>query len=141
MNTYTLELEKDQVLCREGDPESDLYIVLRGKLLVCVRKGTQVIAIATLGEGEYIGELSFFDNKPRGADIVALEPCQLVKIPAQEIRTSFPNWILNAGKVLATKLRLQDDVIRQKGVKKSNVQTIKPLSIDEQRHYHKILSK
>ena len=141
MDTYTIDLKKDDVLCREGDVETDLYILLKGQLLVCVRKGTSVIAVATLGEGEYIGELSFFDNLPRGADIVALTTCQLVKIPAQDIRTSFPQWITNMGKVLATKLRLQDDVIRQKGVKKAKVESIKPLSIDEQRYYHKILSK
>lgn len=140
MNTYTVELNKDDVLCREGDLETDLYVVLEGKLLVCVRKGTQVTAVATLGVGEYIGELSFFDNRPRGADIVALESCKLVKIPATEIRQSFPSWLSILGKVLAKKLRLHDDVIRQKGVKKAKVETIKPLSIDEQRHYNKILS-
>ena len=73
MNTYDIELMKNDVLCREGDIETDLYVVQSGELLVCVRKGSQVTAVAKLGPGEYIGELSFFDNKPRGADIIALE--------------------------------------------------------------------
>lgn len=141
MHTFNIDLNKDDVLCREGDIETDLYVVLEGQLLVCVRKGTQVTAIATLGAGEYIGELSFFDNQPRGADIVALAPSKLVKIPATELRQSFPAWIHTLGKVLAGKLRLHDDVIRQKGVKKAKAETIKPLSIEEQRHYNKILSK
>ena len=140
MNTFSIELKKDQVLCREGDLETDLYVVLHGKLLVCVRKGTQVTAMATLGTGEYIGELSFFDNLPRGADIVALEPCKLAKIPATEIRQNFPIWIHILGKTLTKKLRLHDDVIRKNGVKKAKAETIKPLSIEEQRHYHKILT-
>lgn len=141
MNVFSVELKKDQVLCREGDIETDLYVLLEGKLLVCVRKGTQVTAVATLGQGEYIGELSFFDNRPRGADIIALENSKLVRIPATEIRQSFPSWITTMGKVLAQKLRLHDDVIRQKGIKKAKVESIKPLSIDEQRHYFKLLSK
>lgn len=141
MNTYTIELKKDQVLCREGDVETDIFIVLEGQLLVCVRKGSQVTAVATLGKGEYIGELSFFDLRPRGADIVALDHCKLVKIPATELRNDLPHWLLTMGKGLAKKLRLHDDVIRQKGVKKTNVGSIKPLSIEEQGHYFKLLSK
>lgn len=141
MKTFNIHLEKDEVLCCEGDQETDLYLVVSGELLVCVRKESKVTAVAQLGAGEYIGELSFFDNLPRGADIIALSPCQLVKIPAEEIRAHFPNWITTLGHCLAQKLRLHDDVIRQRGIKKSNVETIKPLSIDEQRHYFKLLRK
>ena len=140
MDTYTVDLKKDQVLCREGDRETDLYIVLAGSLLICVRKGTQVTAVATLAKGEFMGELSFFDNLPRGADVIASEETRLLRIPASEIRASFPFWISIVGKQLASKIRLHDDVIRQKGVKKSKVETIKPLSIEEQRHYNKLLS-
>ena len=130
MQTFDVELKKNDILCREGDVETDLFIVQSGELLVCIRKGSQVTAIAKLGPGEYIGELSFFDNKPRGADI-----------PAVEIRQSFPTWISTLGKMLALKLRLHDDVIRSKGIKKSNVETIKPLSMDDQRLYYQLLSK
>ncbi len=141
MQTFSVELKKNDVLCREGDIESDLYIVQEGELLVMVRKNSQVIAVATLGQGEYIGELSFFDNRPRGADIVALGPCKLIKIPAVEIRQSLPSWIGSLGKALALKLRLHDEVIRSRGIKKSNVETIKPLSMEEQRLYFQLLSK
>ncbi len=141
MQTFSVELKKNDVLCREGDIETDLYIVQEGELLVMVRKNSQVIAVATLGQGEYIGELSFFDNRPRGADIVALGPCKLIKIPAVEIRQSLPSWIGSLGKALALKLRLHDEVIRSRGIKKSNVETIKPLSMEEQRLYFQLLSK
>ncbi len=141
MQTFNVKLKKDDVLCREGDIETDLYLVEQGELLVCIRKGSQVTAIARLGRGEYIGELSFFDNRPRGADIVALTDCNLLKIPAVELRQSFPAWLSTLGRHMAKKLRLLDDVIRTRGIKKSNVETIKPLSMDEQRHYFKLLSK
>ena len=141
MQTFDVELKKNDILCREGDVETDLFVVQSGELLVCIRKASQVTAIAKLGPGEYIGELSFFDNKPRGADIIALEACKLIKIPAVEIRQSFPTWVSTLGKMLALKLRLHDDVIRSKGIKKSNVETIKPLSMDDQRLYYQLLSK
>ncbi len=141
MQTTTVELKKDQVLCREGDRETDLYIVLEGELLVCVRKGSQVTAITRLGKGEYIGELSFFDGRPRGADIVALENCRLVRIAAEDLSGSFPSWLNTLGKALAEKIRLHDDVIRQKGVKKAKADSIRPLSQEEQRHYFGVLAK
>ncbi|MBY0516684.1 MAG: cyclic nucleotide-binding domain-containing protein [Bacteriovoracaceae bacterium] len=141
MQVFNLELKKDDVLCREGDVETDLFLVTEGELLVCVRKASQVIAIAKIGKGEYIGELSFFDNRPRGADIVALTKAKLLKIPAVEIRQSFPQWLTTVGKAMTLKLRLYDEVIRSRGIKKSNVETIKPLSMDEQRYYFKLLSK
>lgn len=140
MDIETIELKKDQVLCREGDQARDLYIVLEGELLVCVRKESQVTAIAHIGNHEFIGELSFFDGLPRGADIITLTDCQLVKIPMTQLGENFPPWIRTLGQILSQKLRTYDDVIRQRGIKKSKVDTIKPLSLDEQRHIFKLLS-
>lgn len=140
MDVETVELKKDQVLCREGDRATDLYIVLKGELLVCVRKESQVTAIAHIGIHEFIGELSFFDGLPRGADILALSDCQLVKIPMTQLSEDFPPWVRTLGQVLSQKLRTYDDVIRQRGIKKSKVETIKPLSLEEQRHIYKLLA-
>lgn len=141
MDVETLALKKDQVLCREGEIATDLYIVLQGELLVCVRKASQVTAIARIGADEFIGELSFFDGLPRGADIVALTDCQLVKIPVDQITTHFPAWVRTLGQVLSQKLRTLDDVIRQRGIKKGNLESLKPLSIEEQRHYYQLLGQ
>jgi CRP/FNR family cyclic AMP-dependent transcriptional regulator len=141
MQIFDLELKQDEVLCREGDVETGLFLVLEGELIVFVRKASQVIAIAKIGKGEYVGELSFFDNRPRGADIVALTNTKLLKIPSVEIRQSFPQWLSTVGKAMAQKLRLYDEVIRSRGIKKSNVDTIKPLSMEEQRFYFNLLSK
>ncbi len=141
MKARTVRLEKNDVLCHEGDVESDLYFIESGELLVCVRKQSQVTAVAQLGAGEYIGELSFFDSLPRGADIVALTDCTLIKLDAQEVRELLPSWLMHLGRAMAQKLRLHDDVIRQRGIKRANVETIRPLSIEEQAHYYKLLAK
>lgn len=141
MQTFTIELEQDQVLCHEGNVESDLLVLLSGSLLVCLRKGTQVTKVAELGPGEFIGELSFFDNRPRSADIIALTPCKLLKIPAVELRQDFPDWLRTLGLDLCRKIRQHDNFIRSKRLTKTKMETINVLSIDEQRHYHQILSK
>ncbi len=141
MEYEQIKLKQDQVLCREGDKENDLYIIESGELLVCIRKGSQVTPIAYLSDGEYIGELSFFDDKPRGADIIALKPTTLMKIPAAEVRKNFPSWMGTLGHVMSSKIRKLDDVIRQKGIKKASAESIKPLDVAQQTKYFQILSK
>lgn len=141
MDYEQVTLAADEVLCREGDVENDLYIIQEGELLICIRKGSQVTPIAYLGAGEYIGELSFFDDKPRGADIVALKNTTLLKIPAAEVRKNFPSWMGTLGLVMASKIRKLDDVIRQKGIKKSSADSLKPLDVAQQTKYFQILSK
>jgi CRP/FNR family transcriptional regulator, cyclic AMP receptor protein len=141
MQTSPVELSPYAVLCREGDPESDLYMVVEGELLICVCKGTQVTPVATLGAGEFLGELSFFDQRPRAANVIALTKCLLVRIPSTEVRQSFPSWLATVGKELARKVRHHDELIRVKGIKKTKAESIKALTIDQQREIYSILSK
>ena len=141
MNITQRSLTKDQVLCREGDDDTDLYLIEEGEVLVCIRKGSQVTPIAYLGVGEFIGELSFFDGLARGADIIATRPTKLSVIPAESLRNQFPSWIGILGKVLASKIRHMDNIIRQNGIKKSKDQSVKPIEISEQTRLFRILTK
>lgn len=135
----TLNLAKGELICAAGEESYDLYIIHSGKLLVYVNDGTKVTPLAYLNAGEYLGELSFFDHKPRSAHVVTLEEATLIKIPVDQLKTQFPEWLITIAQSITTKLRRTGDVIRQKGIRKQNVDTIKPLSIDEQRHYFQLV--
>ncbi len=137
----TVKIKKETVLCREGDKESDLYFVTQGKLLICSRSGHMVTPLAHISKGEYFGEMSFFDCLPRSADVIALEDTQLVKIPGISLKDQVPTWLLVMAKQMTNKLRTMDHVIRDKGIKRKNVTSMKPLSIEEQRHYYKLITK
>ncbi|MDE1853802.1 MAG: cyclic nucleotide-binding domain-containing protein [Thaumarchaeota archaeon] len=54
------------------------YLVLEGR--VEVRKGSKVIA--TLGRGQFFGEMSVIDGQPRSADVVATAPTKCWVLPA-----------------------------------------------------------
>jgi CRP/FNR family cyclic AMP-dependent transcriptional regulator len=131
----SVNLEAGEVLCTAGERESDLYIIHSGKLLVFVVKGTQVTPLAFLGPGEYMGELSFFDQEARSANVIAVESSSLVKIPVDEIERQFPDWLVTIAQSITKKLRHTGEVIRSKGIRKKNVETMKPLSMEEQREY------
>ena len=135
-----ITLDSHTVLCREGDTDKDIYFVLRGKLLICSRSGHRVTPIAYVKENEYFGEMAFFDNQNRSADVITVEPTELLKIPPTAIKEQFPNWLTIMTRSMTKKLRLMDHVISAKGIKRQNVESIKPLSIEAQRALFKKLS-
>ncbi len=141
MNTYEVKLAANDVLCREGERGTDLYLISEGELLVCVCRGTQVTAIAQLGPGEFLGELSFFDNRPRGADVIALTPCRLLRIPAVEALPHLPPWLVTLGQRMGHKIRVLDDAIRKKGLRRRPPRELRALTIEEQRRIFQILSQ
>ena len=135
-----MELEANTVVCREGDPSSELYFLQSGKLLVCTLSGSQVKVISRISPGEFIGELSFFDGKPRASYVVTLERCKLIQIQKREISTHLPNWYTQIGASITKKIRHLDHVIHDSNIRRSNAEESKPLSIDEQRVLYELQS-
>ena len=72
------------VVIREGDEPDDLFAIAEGTLEV--RRGTGVAehVIATLGEGDYVGEIGLLEKRPRTATVVATEPSRVLRIPGQD---------------------------------------------------------
>ena len=54
----------------EGSMGVGFYLILDGSAEV--RKGSKVLA--TLGRGQFFGEMSLIDEQPRSADVVAVSP-------------------------------------------------------------------
>lgn len=135
----TMNLEKGDIVCAAGETECDLFIIHSGKLMVFVNEKTKITPLAYLGEGEYLGELSFFDGNPRSAHVICVEPSTLIKIPVAELEKQFPSWLTTIAQSVTKKLRHTDELIRKKGIRKQNVESMKPLTIDEQREYFQIL--
>lgn len=136
-----LKLKKDEILFLAEDEENDLFIIEKGKVMVFVQKGSQIIPVAYLGDGEYIGELSFFDEGKRSASIICVEDTEFIKIPYEEMNQRCPPWMKTLGQQLTKKLREGDELIRSKGIRKKNVEGIKPLSMEEQTHCFKIVDQ
>jgi CRP-like cAMP-binding protein/NAD-dependent dihydropyrimidine dehydrogenase PreA subunit len=81
------EVAPGSVICVQGVPDrGDLFVVLAGRAAVTVRDGTTERRIAELGTGEVVGELALLDGSARSADVRALEPLRVLRIPAPEFR-------------------------------------------------------
>ncbi len=133
MQGYEQNFAPNQVLCREGDPSTDIYLLKKGRLIVCSVQGTKVTALARISPGEFFGELAFFDGRVRASHVIAIEPSMVVMIPKHELVNLLPNWYLEVGKNITKKIRLLDHVIQDSNLRRFGNEDQKPLSIEEQR--------
>src|SRR5258705_11021470 len=64
------DLVRGQMLVAQGEPSDSLFMVLYGAL--AVRRTGDSAPIAELRAGELVGEIGFFANVPRTADVIAI---------------------------------------------------------------------
>ncbi len=77
-----VEFAAGKAICRQGDSDRSLYIVLEGKLAVAKSyEGRRRKVVAILSEGAVFGETAFFFGHERTADVVPMEKSRLIEIP------------------------------------------------------------
>ena len=99
------------VIVREGEIGTGFFVVVSGAVRV-VRDGETV---STLGPGEFFGELSVLDHRPRNAQVVAGEPTACLALASWDLEaviTEQPRVALAMLRVLAGRLRDVSDAHR-----------------------------
>ena len=78
------EFRERTVLMTEGDQSDSLYIILQGRVRAYVSDddGREAV-LSVMGPGEYFGEIAF-DEGPRSASVITLEPCRLLVVQRAE---------------------------------------------------------
>jgi CRP/FNR family transcriptional regulator, cyclic AMP receptor protein len=71
-----------QILMKEGDYSVELIAIEEGTADV-LQHGEK---IATLKQGDLIGEMGLLEHRPRNADVIASSPMRLIKLTHWEIR-------------------------------------------------------
>jgi CRP/FNR family cyclic AMP-dependent transcriptional regulator len=78
---------RGNLILAAGDLTDSLFILISGRIKVFMSDldGKEVI-LSILGPNEFFGEMALIDNSPRSANVVALEPCELLCIPKPEFK-------------------------------------------------------
>lgn len=77
-------ISQGTVLIHKGEPVSQLFVVLEGRLAVSAADGNE---IASLLSGEVVGEISFVDSRPPSASVSASEDTHVLSVSCDLLRT------------------------------------------------------
>lgn len=69
-----VELPEGRVLCREGRPGAECFVVVSGEARATLR-GEE---LGVLGPGAIIGEMALLDGGPRSATVTAITPMEVL---------------------------------------------------------------
>lgn len=111
------------VLMREGDLATHMFVVINGELEVLTHGGghTADVRVALLGPGDWVGEMAVLDVQPRSATVRALAPTMLLRLGTEELRrlvqehdvAQYARMMVNIARGLGRRLRVADRLIAQ----------------------------
>ena len=58
LRRFGREFPRGTVLFRQGEPGAEMYVVQRGRVSISARAGSAAKVLATLGPGEFFGEMA-----------------------------------------------------------------------------------
>lgn len=117
-------LKKGDYLFREGDASDTMFVIKAGKLAILKSKGTSEIMLAELGPGDMVGEMAFFDQKPRSASARASTDTTIIELPFKALNAqfkTFPEWAKAIMRTVNNHLRNANQKI--KSLEKSDEET------------------
>ncbi|MDX8387365.1 MAG: cyclic nucleotide-binding domain-containing protein [Ghiorsea sp.] len=79
----------NEPIITEGEASNVLYLVKSGRLLVNKRHDENVYEVGSITAGDVFGEASVLYQSPAGAEVRAVEDCELYTIPSSVVRQLF----------------------------------------------------
>jgi len=80
MDHAIIESKQGDILTKEGESSTALYLIIKGTVVVTKTRDNAKIRIAKLGPGEIFGEMSFFSKKARNSDVSANEDVIVIRM-------------------------------------------------------------
>lgn len=81
-NAHLSDYAAGAIIVQEGSPGSEMFIIDEGEVeIVRIRAGHERV-LTTLGPGDFFGEMSVLENRPRSATARAKVACRLLPIDA-----------------------------------------------------------
>ena len=119
-----VELEPGEVLFKQGQDGSELYVIDEGEVGV-IDEGPPRVTVAKLTDGAFFGEIAVVTDQPRTATAEALVPTKLLAID----RSVFSELIENEAAVVTVLLRFLRDRLMENLTRTSSL--FEPFSGDD----------
>ena len=82
---------RDETVFHQGDPGDALHVIARGrvKIVLPAPEAGEAAILATLGPGDFFGELAILDGEPHSASVIALEPTETLMLGRADFERLF----------------------------------------------------
>lgn len=113
--SVTKKCSKDTIILLEDEEGDTLFVILKGKVKVTTfsESGKEVI-FSILNEGDFFGDMSLLDGKPRSATVISVEESELRLIRRSDFNKlleTHPGIALKLFEELTSRLRKADERI------------------------------
>ena len=109
------QVKKGETVFYQSDSSTDLYIVLEGAVRASLlNQDGQELVLAAFDKGDFFGEMSLLDGKPRSATMIAVEDSALGMLKREKFLTAVKNDPMIAIDLLSAlvqRLRMADGMI------------------------------
>ena len=112
----TLQLEKGEMLFKEGDQGETAYVIESGEIEILKASQNRSVLLNVLGPGDVFGEMALLDESPRMAGARAARPTSVLAIK----KTTFDNLLDHSSSAarsmfdtVVARLRLTEGLLRQ----------------------------
>src|SRR5437867_1375190 len=112
----TVIYESGEVVFRQGDEGSSLFVVEEGAVEISYGEGRARVVLASLYAGQYFGELSLFDGSPRSATATASKRSRLIRLDRDDLVdfvNKNPNAALRIIAEMSERLRQTNELMSQ----------------------------
>jgi CRP-like cAMP-binding protein len=119
------------VLFHEGETGKEMYVIHSGKIKISKKVREEEQTLATLGAGEFFGEMAIMNNKPRSATATILEESKILVIDPKTFEAMIKNnteIAVRMIKKLAARLQDADDQIESLMIKDANSRVVHTLT-------------
>lgn len=109
-------LQPGQLLFTEGDPSNGMYLVRKGDFDIFMHKDGSDVVLAKVGPGSMIGEMAFFDKKPRSASVKATTVAEVTHISNEDfskLMKQIPRWFVGLMGTLSGRLRQTNERLQK----------------------------
>ena len=115
MAKNVMYFQKGENIIKAGQIENRMYIILEGNANVYLSSGKEHIQVATMGKGDFFGEMSLFTEHPRSATVQASGDVKLVYIDNIAELKSFllvnPQFAAKMVHILAERLAKTNEIL------------------------------